>query len=168
MKPGSPSYLLSPSRIIEERDPRGIPMEYPRWSNEIPADEFGDIVHAILQGIPEERVLREYGREDLRESVLGAVNSIRRELERSDLKDIFHEVEIVSLITDDEGEKVPVIGRMDLLGRSKDDEYSIVDYKTGIRKEVHKEQLDIYRELSRSLIQGEISTKVIYSRGHEE
>lgn len=168
VKPGAHSFLQSPSRIIEEKNSKGIPPKYPRSSEGIPADEFGDIVHAILQGIPVERVLREKGREDHRERVLAVVDSVRGEIEQLDLEEVMHEVEVVSMFTNELGEKVPVLGRMDLLGRTKFGMHSIIDFKTGIRKEVHKEQLGIYRDLTRSLIKGEISTKVIYSNGSEE
>jgi len=160
---GTTSYLLSPSKMIEKEDHRGIPRNFPFESSGIPPDEFGDIVHAVLQGIPIERVLREAGREESRNDVLSVVDAINEQLEEMDVESMLHEVEVVSEYEYKGKEKDPFLGRMDLLVKLKDGSYCIIDFKTGARKEVHKEQLEIYKELSKDLLDANVSTHVLYS-----
>jgi predicted RecB family nuclease len=132
-------------------------------SGTIPADEFGDMVHGVLQGIPIDRILLEHGRMENKEEVQEAVDRISSQLDRMDIKEIFHEVEVVSTHIDGS----PVLGRMDLLVRMGDGSFTIIDFKTGMRKDSHIHQLEIYKLLSSELLPGDISTSVIYSRDQE-
>jgi ATP-dependent helicase/nuclease subunit A len=167
VKPGEASYLLSPSRIIEKKDPRGIPTDFPRSSREIPPDEFGDIVHAILQGLPVDRILKEFGREENRDMIMIVVDAINKQMDMMDIETAMHEVEIVSMYGPDKEKMDPFLGRIDLLAKLKDGNYCIIDFKTGAPKESHKEQLAIYKELSKVLLTVEVSTRILYSEGHQ-
>jgi ATP-dependent helicase/nuclease subunit A len=168
LEPKGHSFLLSPSKLLEKSDPRGIPSEYPMIRSGIPPDEFGDMVHAVLQGIPMERVLREAGREEFRDQVINAAGSIRRNMDDLGLDLKLHEVEIVSSLVDGNGEEVPLLGRMDLFGKTVDGYHIIIDFKTGARKASHAEQLEIYRQMVNASVEGEVRTRVVYTEGIDD
>ncbi len=162
------TFLRSPSSLLRTSDDRrGLPWGYPSTSNEIPPDEFGDMVHSILQGMDPDRVISEFGWKERKAEVMEAVDSIREQLGPLDIESSFHEVEVVNTLRDENGLDMPVLGRMDLLARRRDGSYIIVDYKTGIPKEDHHLQLELYRELLKGSVEGHVDTLVVYSEGKE-
>jgi len=160
------TFLRSPSSMMRtEEDRRGLPRDHLSPSTDIPPDEFGDMVHSILQGRDPDRVLAEYGWKEMKTRVMEAVDSIGEQLLALDIESSFHEVEIVNTLKDETGEEMGVLGRVDLLARRKDGSYLIIDFKTGIPREEHHRQLELYRDLLRGSVDGEIGTLVLYSRG---
>ncbi|MGA1873130.1 MAG: UvrD-helicase domain-containing protein [Thermoplasmatota archaeon] len=161
------TFLLSPSRLIKGMDPRGLPSICPGSFSDIPSDEFGDMVHSILQGLPLKRVLGEYGWSGREDQVMDAVAEVDRVLGGFDEEMSCHELEVVGLL-DSEGTVVPVLGRMDLLLKLKDGGFVIIDFKTGAPKTSHEKQLLSYKRILEGLIDGGITTHVIYSSPHEK
>ncbi|MBN1539718.1 MAG: UvrD-helicase domain-containing protein [Candidatus Thermoplasmatota archaeon] len=168
VEPVGSSYLLSPSRLLEEQEVEELyPADVSIVSSDIPPDEFGDMVHMVLQGIPIDRVVAEFGWKDRKDDVLEAVERIASSKGSHDAVEMFHEVELVARIKDRSGKEIPVLGRMDLLEVLGNGELRIVDYKTGMRKKTHLEQLEAYREMLGKLVKGKIGTKVVYSRDED-
>jgi hypothetical protein len=169
LRSNAKTFLRSPTSILKgSEDSRDLPGDYTLPSSDIPPDEFGDMVHSILQGMPAERVLGEYGWSGRRSEVMEEVDAIRTQLKDLDIESSHHEVEVAGTLRDEKGEDIPVIGRMDLLARMKDGSFLIVDYKTGKPREEHDKQLGIYRDLLKVSFGGEIETLVIYSKGKRE
>ncbi|MBN1390006.1 MAG: UvrD-helicase domain-containing protein [Candidatus Thermoplasmatota archaeon] len=166
VEPGGTTYLLSPSRLLEGPEtPPQVMMDIPLVTSDIPPDEFGEMVHLVLQGVPIQRVIAEFGWGGKEKDILEAVDMIKRTIERHCPVETYNEVELVASISNGSGNEIPVLGRMDLLERLEDGGSRIIDYKTGAKKDTHKEQLESYKQMLGRIIKGEISTEVVYSRG---
>lgn len=154
------TFLLSPSRVLMSADElRGFPLDYPEPGEQIPPDVLGDMVHAVLQGIPMERVIREMGYPDKADIVEKEVDMIRSKLHDFGITPIRNEVEVVGY-TDDG----PLLGRIDLLARDKDGKLILVDFKTGKEKKKHTQQVMIYQELLKDVVDEKVSTRIISSK----
>ncbi|MGA1820277.1 MAG: UvrD-helicase domain-containing protein [Thermoplasmatota archaeon] len=167
IEPSGEAFLLSPSRLLEEEaeSERSVEEGIPPNTSALPPDEFGSMVHMVLQGIPLQRVLGEFGWHDRGEDIMEAVREIQERIDALGAFVGYHEVEIVARIEDRNGDLIPVLGRMDLLVRMEDGSCAIIDFKTGVRKDSHLKQLDIYSKMLGKFIEGDIRTEVVYSRG---
>ncbi|MFO8051571.1 MAG: UvrD-helicase domain-containing protein [Thermoplasmatota archaeon] len=151
-----PTYLLSPSRILQTDDEkRGIPLDYPDPEG-IPPDVMGDMVHSVLQGLPVSRVVRERGLEGSEEKVLELTGAIKEQMDVKGLDPVHTEVEITGEL---DGE--PVIGRIDLIARNREGKLVVVDHKTGRKKEKHLEQVRIYAKLLAGSVDEEIGCDIL-------
>lgn len=155
------SRFLSPSSTDDGSSGMAFKREmYP----EGPApDDFGDMVHRVLEGIPLGRVVREFGYEDHERSVKDAVETIRSRIDLDDVVREYREIEIVGEVDGD-----PFKGRCDLILERANGDLEIIDYKTGRKREDNEIQIDRYERMLAGFTGRNVSSRVVYSRVEED
>ncbi|MFW3145573.1 MAG: UvrD-helicase domain-containing protein [Thermoplasmatota archaeon] len=157
---GKHTFLSSPSRILKDgMEKRELDFDYPDLLEGPGMDVMGDMVHAVLQGIPLERVLAERGAYDRKGEVELMVREFGKKLEEEGIERIGSEVEVVGV------EKEPMLGRIDLLGRDREGLLVVVDFKTGRQREEHLEQVKLYSSLLEKVLKERVREKVLYLDG---
>jgi len=123
-------------------------------------DELGEMVHRALEGIPVERIVREYGYPDSKEKIVSMRDAISSKVE--DLKGIkqYKEIEIVRGV-EISGEEYRLKGRCDLVLEMEDGSLLVVDHKTGRKREEHEAQLRAYQLMLEEMTGREVEVMVL-------
>ncbi|RLF67667.1 MAG: hypothetical protein DRN57_05430 [Thermoplasmata archaeon] len=122
--------------------------------------ELGEMVHRVLEGIPVERVVREYGYPDLAGPISMMSSDMAEQVKALGPGVGFREVEFVGYL-ESGGEKHPLKGRVDLLVIDDEGNALIVDYKTGKRRKEHEAQLEAYVRMIEPLAGGSVRSTVV-------
>ena len=125
--------------------------------------QFGECVHEIMEGRVPERVLREHGMMSVRDEVMDRVSAMKARLSALDIEREWRELELcVPMEIKDLG-RVIVRGRLDLLVRSRDGSYTVIDYKTGELRPEYLAQMEIYRRMVSKVFKGPVGTMLLGS-----
>ncbi len=139
---------------------RGLPRMYPSFGAELSPDVRGSVIHEIMEGKDPHRVAREYGCEAHMDAMVESCRDLREQRSKLGKGVLLREVEFVHL-HEIEGEKLPVLGIIDLILLRDDGSATVIDYKTGRFDEKWAIQMSIYREAVQSMTGSDVSTGIL-------
>jgi ATP-dependent exoDNAse (exonuclease V) beta subunit len=136
-------------------------VSYSREYQEGPApDEWGEMVHRAMEGIPVERIAREYGYPGSVKDIQASRSSLLDQVSKLGVIRSFKEIELVSRINL-KGMDHDLKGRLDLMVEKDDGTLLVIDFKTGRKRPEHEAQLEAYRSMLQVLTGKKVDVLVL-------